>query len=651
MTYQESKEKLKSDLLLKESIKNLIHHCLKFKTTTFKIQLVNNKEHLLKNSVLQKIPSDNNLIKINEYSLLFQGVLKEVAEDKLKNDIPTDIIDSLIFIEEFGEEIRKPHHNIHWSGYGDLIRGLEQYSLLHLFFEFNIDILSFYNDLPENHINRKHKILYSFERIFFNVLPYLDLSTTTLFNFILKSISFKKNLDGIMDFARKYPTIFPEKGIDLLDFGLKKNFLEIENLCFSLLVGLHKSNPTLAIQKTKKIFTINQVEALTAAARFDYNSENEILELYELIEKINLENQKAFNQLSYFLMRIINSKKASDTLIKNSLAKFKVLIKDGDNNLKNVLIFDISRVEGYEEERFTLLLEAFNNGLNLNVIERFFYNFNNPKFFFHLFKSLLSQVGIKLNMDLFKEGLWILWKNNQRSTEKEILILLGDDNALVRYGGVKMLTASHHPLPVNLNLIKSARKQCNAIEALLNYPTMLDELLKIVLVYRNSKFSSVSKRLQDKLCDLVDAYPHHLLESINKALMKDNTKEVNDFLNPIRIRVAQYNHLMQERSKIKELDPYENEIEYLDYYYNLEHEKNQEMMAGIGEDKNSFLSNFSKNIVVRGTAFKSEDSEEIIPLAKISHSIPIDQRAYKNPDLYQTMFEDLITGTSKTLKE
>lgn len=172
-----------------------------------------------------------------------------------------------------------------------------------------------------------------------------------------------------------------------------------------------------------------------------------------------------------------------------------------------------------------------------------------------------------------------------------------------------------------------------AVESMCSFPHSIDDLVILLLKFRESSFEEVRQYLQDKLSELVLEVYHELLLDAVKANL-GSSKTDQDFLEPLEKAMEKYLEIKKFKEEYNDLNPMKNERDLMDLYYRLEHEVHARIPKDINEDKNSFLYDVKNTVIVRAKSWKNEHSGEIQPLGYFESKMMIDSRAYKNPLVY-----------------
>ncbi|RXR16309.1 hypothetical protein EQG63_11850 [Flavobacterium amnicola] len=618
---------------MKKELLKILKQCINSKNIELGSNLSPSQELINSKTIIWNDSLDT--YNINFTNPIVNSILTEIAQERLKRELPNDIISTLKFIDDFEEDVKRPETNITWAGLIQLKNSLKVHLLANLHNEHNVDLVVFLDNL-KNKESKRVKELYSFEDLFFKALPYLKINIETIFDIIKKKYP-KKNYEPLINnFCRNLGFTNPALAHELFEFGKANGLNQIGVLTANLLVGLHNNGDNTAYEKAKNLFIDNEMLSIFFFGRAQLKTIQEINDAISIIEKIDKTNEQSIFELECFYENLLENELITEEITKYCFKKFNELFTIDNDNLRWRIIHTFSHsIKNYEIERYNFLLFALDTGKNPNYIKRYFHTYKDPKYFFDLFSYAYKNLGIRTNIELFEDDFIHFWNDFKESTENHILECLTNQNKLLRTGAIKLILNSRFTCHVNLLKIKKSEQQLRALEALTDFPHSIDNLISIILPLRKSKSSKVVQYLQNKLSTLIyDAYHEYLFNLIEKNI--GVTQKDIDFIKPIKQTLEHYQKIKELKSSINDLNPWENERQHMDLYYRLEHENHAIMMNKIKEGKGTFLEFFGKShIIVRGNSWKTDGDDDIRQLAKIEHSTVLDGRAYKNPDQFE----------------
>ncbi len=574
------------------------------------------------------IPINETQLEINTLSIYFNQILLRYIENIQKQTIPLNIDEAFCFIDEF-EKQTKSNFNCEnvIDAYSEVINGLKSY----VFYSFHnkgiINIYDLYKSLNEN---KK----YRFQEYFFKAIILLDPSVEIIFEFI-SSINSNKTLFPIDNFCVYLVKNKPQKAEGLYNYTLSKNDSSNNNLLSNLLIQLFEINEEETLSKVKELLTSNPTVAYCVLGRLKYKQESQIIECFKIAQSSDSEDLESLVNIAYIYKSLIVNAVTSVDIKEECFRKIKELYKIDNNNLKNSILMDCRCIEGYEKERYDIFISAVLPASEnvLELINDYFYWFKNPDYFFDLFEHILDLLFLRgvgmVDVRFFEKAFSHFWSICREKSEEHILILLSHNKSYLRIGAVNLLMNSHiQNYKVDLLKLQTEQQQLRAIEAVLFCGFYnIEKLLPLIICFWNSPYSKVVGYLQERLSYMI-------FESYNDYLYELIIKHVSDkaFLKPLKDSLYDYHALRKEKEAINDLNPYKNEHDFMNSFYNLEDEHQKKIMKS-HDKNNSFLSMFKNTIIVRGNSWKI-GGNDVSPLSKFEHSFQIDLNMIKNPDLF-----------------
>lgn len=582
-------------------------------------------DELMKDRII--MPQDEQKVKINLKSDLFYEILLEYIENKSDRKLPQKVKEAFIWVEKF-EEAQKAEYgygNI-INAYSEVIGPLKSY-LLYLFHVRNkIEIGDFTKSLTD-------KEKWNYEEHILDVLLRVPKTTYELY-YILSLLKkpgritifcYNLGLDSVEDAKRLYVYTRDRKNKD--DFYIQANLLR----------GNFEHQPEWVLKEISILLPEQALLAGFVLGRLEYKNEAYIYEGIKLAESIGLDDKEARLQLPYFYKTIIENQYSSAMMKMRCFVKMRKLFSDGEEPLQNSVFNTCSLMEGYEQERYLLLIKTF-IGKSKNYykqIGKYFRTFKSCDYFFDLFIHLCwirykNKLGDMIDVSVFEEALAHFWNKDRIHTEKHLLELISHDLPCLRIAAVNLIRNKYLGFyEVDLTELDTELKQLRALEVLFyNCYFNLESFLPLILALRVSPFPEVVEYMQQKLGKLVfESYHDYLYEKV-AALVKDEA-----FLGPVKRSLDAYHEMRKMKMAINDLNPAKNERDLMDLYYKLEHEEHQKMMHQVRDGENSFSSFAKQVIIVRGNSWKIGDNPVSL-LGKVERSFVLDQKMFKDLDLF-----------------
>ncbi|MEZ7500793.1 hypothetical protein QO200_18925 [Flavobacterium sp. Arc3] len=621
-----------------DKITDLIHYTFENRKGKYKFSEILDHVVLLKQGVLKIVEKDLQYLEINLDSFLFNELLLNIAETELKRKLPDNIIDTFLFIDDF-EKYLKNKYSIDDSSkeITNSINALKAFVLTIL--NNQLSVYDFYVEFIKDK-KQKRRDSSDFIDPYFQFLIITNACEEVILSSCIEYNNSEKHPSNyIYNFLRGLGKNHSTLAKQLAEFGIKNDFQKYSVLIPNLFIGLYNEGHNDTFDDSILIFEKDPITALKAFSGYNLSNGSDIKQLFELLNKIEPITVELVNLKSVLFCNFIENDNASAEIKENSIKELVKLLKSEDHKKADSAFQNIQyNLEKYEYEKYYLLNVYLNNTQNFNVFNYFFHNFKNPQYLFDILIKRYDASGFRGSIDLFKNSLNHFLDTNKEETEEQILDLFN----FRKYSllAVKIILSTHGGVH-QVNLLKLSEKQAQlfAIDSICNYPNSIDDLLPLLLKLKESNLKEVKDYLQTMLAELIfEVYQESLLDLIKKNLT--NSKKDKDFLIPLQKAFDEYSKMREFKAKIKDLDPKENERNLMDLYYRLEHENQAKMMKNIDKDKNSFLSMMKNMVIVRGRAWKNDDSEDILPLGYFESSMMIDTRAYKNPPVYEQNLEN-----------
>ncbi|MBP2619545.1 hypothetical protein [Chryseobacterium jejuense] len=586
-------------------------------------------EELIKENILVR---DEDILNVNlETDLIFEYLIS-YAESILNLELPNEISDSLLFYENFYEEIKRLNGAPFANSYNTIIEKLGAFILS----KRNNDgkeITEFLLGLTDERRERE-KHLYDYEKYYYHAQLKLDSDKETISKAIQHSNSDEIHRFYTVKYSEKLAIYKPTFANELVEYWKKDEFdLPFKYLQKNILSALYKQDVN-AFKNAFDVFGDHPKILIDFLANLDYQNDEDLQIAITVVENTELKDNLCGSEIVQFYAKLLEVKPNSESVKNKVFEKFYEYYEKEDENIKgwidHILIHGI---ENFELERYDFLHYILNKTKNIRLIERYFYNFKDPKYYFHLFQLTYFKTEFRTNLSLFEYGIKHFWKTNKVETEKHILKLLANESIIMRIGGIHLTLMG--VFPVNVLSVDIEIGQLRMIEAFERFPHSIESLVPFLLQFRNSKYKTVREESKLALGRLIfEAYHKHMYDTIVNHLSNSTAdKNLKKYFTKV---LESYNEMCDFKGKINDLSPHQNESSQIDLYYRLEHESRAKMMEEIKEGKGTFLEHTGKTtVIVRGNAWKLDSQDEVRALGSHQHSVYLDGRIYKNPDLYE----------------
>jgi hypothetical protein len=560
-------------------------------------------------------------------SIELQEVLLQYAENKLARKISQNIEGTFAFIDEFDEFIRKEYKRDFVNAYSTMVDVLKQY-VLYLFHSKGIaDIFDYLKLLPEKKISRYGKyILYTILQI--------EISIEDIYN-VFSFIKVQKYNMYLFDFCYQLGKFKPTIANQLINYMLQKNVEDDVSYLIKILKGLYEVEEEQAFLKIKGFTKTNPKVAYCALGELKYKNKSHISDCFKMAENAKTETNDSHLTTPYIFKSLIENTFTPKEIRQKCFKYLEEMFFIENDQLQEAIFSYLQFMDGYEVERYKILSKTIltKSDKYFSRVNDFFYNFSNSFYFFELFVNICyfyNKHNLTFDARIFTESLAHFWKVDRNNTEQHLLDLLFYDLPFVRIGAVQLIACERSGIyEINLLALDTELKQLRALEALFFYCFFdIDKFLPLLLSLHQSPYPNVILYLQANLSQLsVEAYPNYLYERIAKLISDDI------FLEPIKADIELYQKIQNAKESIHDLNPRKNELDWMNLFYKLEREEQEKMMRKENSKPNTIMSMFKTSIIVRGNSWKVGDNK-VSPLGLVQHSIPMDMRMYKNPDLF-----------------
>lgn len=623
---------------VREAMTELIRHSIAVKQTAFPKDAFRIQYELLVLHQLTTRESEKSF-QIDFDTLEGGYILAIIAEEILAKKVPVDPMEVLAFSAAFGLQIKQPNPRHWWAG--DMEFQLQSYLLVWLHQMHGVDVTTFIFGITEDTKEALTETR-SVDTNYRNIFPYLSDSIescfTTISDLLIGERTKDTALDALFCLGRKNPV----KGADLLIYGKGQHAENLAEFLPRFLVGLFRHNEALYLQECKNLFALNAIQGLHALTWLEYSNSETLESAYNFLEIQTIDRVEYLRDLPTFYVRVIENESASETIIAGCFEKLRHFTTYEDEALRQNLLGRTGMIEHHDKEK-NALLPYFMKWGKPYVLRDYFDRFDSPRYLFDLIKQAYAVNGIRADIGLFRDGLHTQYMLHRELFNEQLLQLLTHDYAIIRFAGLQVMSSAHNqPYQVDF-LSLDETQQIRVIETVLPTPMSIEELLPLVITLRNSPYPAVVLKLKEELCELVHAFDHSLIDLTDLYL--DPAEAVDkELIDAIAAAYGVYKNEKELRLATLELNPVENELEYLEIYSRLEAEQQAQLMEQA--QSKSFLNLLSKNIIVlRGSGYNSEINPGVSVLGGIEFSRLIDQRYSINPDQYEMDYK--MNATTK----
>ncbi|SDQ89813.1 hypothetical protein [Flagellimonas zhangzhouensis] len=612
----------------------LIEQALEFILKTKKSQLqrkeFKNVDALVELGIAKLINKELELYEFETNAPLLTKALYGLFVQKM-GQLPIDIPNAFQKLDEFEEVLKKEQGiapNVIGS-YSTFLRGLKGYVLFQLE-QKGVDVGSFFEGLMKNKGQRENQ-LFLFEDSFFRFLPNSGYPAPRIFA-LCKLAMENDEAYYVLDFARSLPYKNKELAQELYELSKGHKLAKVKGFVTNLAVGLYNSGKVELFEHYRTLIAERPNEAF----RFFQVIQKKNQKTLEAILGIVASNESEENRVrkTDVLCDLINHPKATKKLRKQSFDLIKSYFESQEENVVHGVLWSSTYIKDFEEERFRILMAYLQKTSNFKALTNFFRRFKDPRYMFALLRECYYLAWGRTSIEFFKEAIVHFWQENKEASEKQILEMFEPERQLGLLPVEVLMSGYMNPLPVDLMKLESEAKQVNAIRCICAFPHSFDSLLPIVLKLKDSKYPKVKAYLKERLSLLIVEVYHELLYKSIKELLGASAKD-KKFLKEMSTALDRYKKIKELKESVNDLNPRQNERNFMELFYSLEHERRSKLMEDINQREGSFLSHAKRSVIVRGNAWKLPEKEEITPLRRFAAGHWMHGNAVLNPDLFE----------------
>ncbi|MAU14141.1 MAG: hypothetical protein CMH46_01200 [Muricauda sp.] len=611
-------------------IEQALEFILKTKKSQFQRRDFKNVDALVELGIAKLINKELELYEFETNAPLLTKALYGLSVQKM-GQLPIDIPNAFQKLDEFEEVLKKEQGiapNVIGS-YSTFLRGLKGYVLFQLE-QKGVDVGGFFEGLMKNKGQRENQ-LFLFEDSFFRFLPNSRYPAPRIFA-LCKLAMENDEAYYVLDFARSLPYKNKELAQELYELSKGHKLAKEKGFVTNLAVGLYNSCKVELFEYYRTLIAVRPNEAFRFFQVIDKKDRKTLEAILGIVASDDREENRV--RKAYVLSTLIVHQKATKKIRQLSFDLIKSYFESENEEVKHGVLWSTNHITNFEEERFGILMAYLNKTSNFKVLTNFFWRFKDPKYMYGLLRACYYQAWGRSSINFFKEAIGHFWQVNRNASEKQILAMFDPQRQLGLLPVEVLMCGYINPLPVDLLKLDDEDQQVNAIRCICIFPHSFDSLLPIVLKLRHSKFPKVNLYLKERLVQLiVEVYHEMLFESI-KRLLGTTAKDKN-FLNEMAKALDRYKEIKALKDSVDDLNPRQNERDYMELFYSLEHERRSILMEEIHQSKDTFMSHAKRSVIVRGNAWKLPEKEEITPLQRFASGHWMHGNAVLNPDLFE----------------
>jgi hypothetical protein len=566
-----------------------------------------------------------------------QGLL-DFALELRHVDMPKTFTEALAFVHDFEQHIRQPKIRHHWEqGMG---MRLEAMIWLHLEETEGVDVWNTRKTLLEKS-DEEQRGIGSTAVTFFYSFPFLSQTAERALQIIRAAFFDDRTADSAWEAVVQTASLKPDKAEQIAAL-LKADGLQTDlPIRTALIIGAYPNDPSRYLTEAFALHMESPVEGLRALAFLKYSDNASVRQAINFVHTENISTIEYLRTLPVFYSRVIENPAGDDEIVKVAFLGLRELTKFKDTGLRSNLLFRTRMITGHDKEKMDLL-PYFMQWEGQGIMDEYFNHFSSVQPLFDLLKDTIAENGLAINMELFHLPMQSISTLKKEEFNQELFKLLSDKNGMVRFAGVQILCRSRGERQLSDTLLSfGENEQLMIVDTLVHLPLSIEAMIPTLLVFRTSKFNTVREALKRGLLVLTEAFGKSIHDLIFSRL--ENSTFEEELRISLQQVIDQQELTHQHKSTCREFDPYLNELEFVEYFFQLEHEKNSEQMELV--EAKSILADFGQRVsVIRGSAFKLDTAGRIGEMGKIGFTHLIDQRYNINPDKYEQDFHDFIKG-------
>ena len=355
--------------------------CFSTRKLQFDISQISDYSVLIEKNILTKV--NKQLVEVNVNSIVLNKIFLEYVENKLNRKIPQQIIEAFAFIDEFEKQAKAEHNyeNI-LNAYSQLIDGLKSYVFYLFHSEKIVDVFDFFKKLPQ-------KEKYHYDKHIFQTILQIDIAVENVYE-ILSLIKSDEYITQVPDFCYSLGKVKSNLATELFEYSLQKKDDNDFYILSNILRGLYEVDNKLSFSKTKTLLKINPTLSYFTLGRLKYTNKKHILESFKIAENANITDTDSLLQIPYIYKSLIENAHTPDKTKQKCFKKLEELFAIENEQLRNGIFMDLRLMNGYEKERYKILVNTIlsKSWNHFTMINDYFRNFSNSDYFFELFVNM-----------------------------------------------------------------------------------------------------------------------------------------------------------------------------------------------------------------------------------------------------------------------
>jgi|GEM_PF-1794707 len=638
MNITDVKQRLSTNIPLKEKITNLISFLTYVKKLSF------SKEEYTDVDLLQKeniISLKGNVYSVSDYTTLAFAFV-EHYQNKSGFKYSNDFWQTIQFLKEVKEDFLSNGYIQQFYHLKKELWKIAIYEVNHLFV---VDFSAFLKDIESSEANDE---VFDFLEALTDILSELNINIEVLYKNaqLLKVLSdenerFRIYFGKMLMALKKEAEKDNDNGMELFKLALDDSEYG-KDLIIAIIVGLYNKNGyPFYNEHLKSLYEKNdfKLPVIKGLSQIDKVEEKEVKLFLEIYDK-EKDNEESFGVILELLFSILKNGDFSgkENYVTDIFFRINEIVLKGDAQLAYFILHEIAFLHKYDEERINIVNAIicqpyFSLDKYGKAIEQIFWYLKN----INLLKQVIVTIADKCPLERLTEFCSIDSNGfNTEDYDTMLIEFITCHKANIRFIGLEIYsqhTAGHKFIKNILDLPSIA--QYKLWVGLTQDYKEPKYLIPSLIPLLDSESEIVKEAFICKLEEYTENYGQQIVEILEQYTDKSNP------LHPTIIeRVKNYmedfyakNILLKK--EIQELNPYYTHNKLFTNFNRLYYKTfNNRMQKSVGEK--SFLSSLAKNVqLAKGGGWKMKDRDQITKLGLIESGFSLPRDYFVFPDYYE----------------
>lgn len=430
-------------------------------------------------------------------------------------------------------------------------------------------------------------------------------------------------------------------GTELLTLTIQKNN-KLPGFVSNILLGLAEQNSDTAWNELVRLSKGEyELETLNALTNTKIQSEEQVKKMFYHLKTSYGETEINIPSLIWAYGNIINSPLTSEEIKQECIDSLKAYGKIPSEQIHSSLVSVANNLNINEEVKIQIISTI--DFARPNLIHRVIHaasKFSTPNFFF-VIREL--SVGLKLDFKPQEIEHYLLTRSRENPEEfsQELISLLTDKVGMIRLAGSRILQVIHseqQPFDFSSDLLSlSEHHQVRMIKAIVLDFLHPQDVIRFLVIFRNSKYQTVLQILVDALATVFEDYHHDGIIFLRKEMdvSRDVDKQLLDIFEKYHSDLAA---LITKKNSLEEFSPHKNQARQFYSFMQLTKHKMREKFNK-DQRQDSLFSIMKTVSIARGKSWKIESKAgDPSPLQEISTALTYPRMCLMNPDQYNWEF-------------